>query len=275
MNLRREEGMRLLNLPAGASEEEVKRAYRRLAREVHPDTGEEPDTERLQQLGEACEVALEHVTGQELVTRKDIALMLRTQGELVKVSQESEATLSRVVVHHVGKLAAARSRRLTISGLGTVVGLLLAAIGAVVRTLPSLQAVLIPFGALLAICSLVVGAMALLNKEREERLRIEVEEAAETLSDRAALVGTLAELGLDGFFTREDLQEAIYYWSEMDNEIEVIRFQDRVPLSRVAAKIGPVDFARLLLSRGLESGMIVEAEESDDHPEIQYGYRRS
>lgn len=275
MNLRREEGMRLLNLPVGASEEEVKRAYRRLAREVHPDTGEEPDAERLQQLGEARDVALEHVTGQDLVTRKDIALMLRTQGELAKVSQESEATLSRVVVHHVGKLAAARSRRLTISGLGTVVGLLLAAIGAVVRTLPSLQAVLIPFGALLAICSLVVGAMALLNKEREERLRIEIEEAAETLSDRAALVGTLAELGLDGFFTREDLQEAIYYWSEMDNEIEMIRFRDRVPLSRVAAKIGPVDFARLLLSRSLESGMIVEAEGSDDYHEIQYGYRRS
>lgn len=267
--------MRLLNLPVGASEEEVKRAYRRLAREVHPDTGEEPDAERLQQLGEARDVALEHVTGQDLVTRKDIALMLRTQGELAKVSQESEATLSRVVVHHVGKLAAARSRRLTISGLGTVVGLLLAAIGAVVRTLPSLQAVLIPFGALLAICSLVVGAMALLNKEREERLRIEIEEAAETLSDRAALVGTLAELGLDGFFTREDLQEAIYYWSEMDNEIEMIRFRDRVPLSRVAAKIGPVDFARLLLSRSLESGMIVEAEGSDDYHEIQYGYRRS
>jgi hypothetical protein len=275
MNLRGEEGMRLLNLPVGASEEEVKRAYRRLAREVHPDTGEEPDVERLQQLGEARDVALEHVTGQDLVTRKDIALMLRTQGELAKVSQESEATLSRVVVHHVGKLAAARSRRLTISGLGTVVGLLLAAIGAVVRTLPSLQAVLIPFGALLAICSLVVGAMALLNKEREERLRIEIEEAAETLSDRAALVGTLAELGLDGFFTREDLQEAIYYWSEMDNEIEMTRFRDRVPLSRVAAKIGPVDFARLLLSRSLQSGMIVEAEGSDDYHEIQYGYRRS
>ena len=222
-------------------------------------------------------MALEHVTGQGLVTRKAIALMLRSQSELAKVSQESEATLSRVVVHHLGKLAAARNRRLTISGLGTVIGLLLAAIGAVVRseTLPPLQAVLIPLGTLLAICSLVIGAMALLNKEREERLRIEIEEAAETLSDRAALVGTLAELGLDGFFTREDLQEEIYYWSEMDNEIEVIRFRDRVPLSRAAAKIGPVDFARLLLSRGLESGMIVEAEESDDHYEIQYGYRRS
>jgi len=275
--MRRDEAISLLDLPADANNEDVKRAYRRLAKKAHPDTGERSDTERLQQLGEARDVALEPVTGKELVTREDIALILRTQGELAKVSRESEATLSRVVLHHVGKLAAARNRRLTISGLGTVVGLLLTAVGTLVRseTIPPLQAVLIPVGSVLASCSLAIGAMALLNKEREERLRIELEEAAETLSDRASLVGTLAELGLDGFFTREDLQEAIYYWSEMDNEIEVIRFRDRVPLSRVAAQIGPVDFARLLLSRGLESGMIVETEEPGDQHDVQYGYRRA
>jgi len=272
----REEALAFLKLPDGADTDDVKRAYRNLVKEVHPDTGE-PDAERLEQLREARKVALRPVTSRDLVSREDIALILRRQGELVKLSQESDATLSRVVVHHTGKLAAARNRRLTIGGLGTTIGLLLVAIGAVVRneTVPGLQVVLIPMGAVLAICSLLVGAMALLTKEHEERLRIEIEEAAETLADRAALVGTLAELGLDGFFTREDLQESIYYWSEMDNEIEVIRFRDRVPLSRVAAKIGPVDFARLVISKGLESGMIIEAEDIDDHHQLQYGYRQA
>ena len=277
MNMRREEAMNRLGLPAEASEREVKEAYRRLARKAHPDTGEKPDAERLRQLTEARDVALKPLLSRDLVTRKDLALILQTQGEMAKVSRESEATLSRVVIHHVGKLATARNRKLTISGFGSVVGLLLVAVGGVVRseTFPGLQAVLLPSGAVLAICSMLIGAMALLNKEREERLRIEIEEAAETLADRAALVGVLAELGLDGFFTRDTLQEEIYYWSEGDNEVEMIRFRDRVPLSRVAAEIGPVDFARLLLAKGLESGMIVEAEETGSQREVRYGYRRA
>lgn len=272
----REEALKLLKLPDGATTADVKRAYRNLVKEVHPDTGD-TDARRLEQLREAREVALSPVMTQELATREDIALILRKQQELAKISQESDATGSRVVIHHTGKLAAARNRRLTFGGLGGIVGLLLVAIGAMVRneTVPGLSAVLIPMGAALAICSLLVGAMALLAKEQEERLRIEIEEAAETLADRAALIGTLTELGLDGFFTRDDLQESVYYWSEMDNEIEVIRFRDRVPLSRVAAKIGPVDFARLVISKGVESGMIIEAEERDDHHQLQYGYRQA
>lgn len=269
--------MGLLELSPGASDEEVKRAYRRLARQAHPDTSEKPDAKRLQQLGEARDIALDPVPGQELATRADLELILRQQGALENAFRETEATLSRVVVHHVGKLARERNRRLTISGLGTIVGLLIATVGAMLQSeaVPASQVVLIPIGSMLAFCSLVTGAMALLSKEREERLRIEIEDAAETLSDRGALMGALAELGVDGFFTREDLQESIYYWSETDNEIEVIRFRDRIPLSTIAAKIGPVDFARLLLSKGLESGMIVESEEPGDRDEVQYGYRRA
>jgi hypothetical protein len=269
--------MGLLELPAGASEEEVKGAYRRLAKEAHPDTGAKPDSERLGHLGEARDAALDPAVGKHVVTKEDLALVLRAQSELAKVSRESDATLSRVVLHHVGKLAAARNKQLTFSGLGTVIGLLVAAVGAVARneTVPQLQAVLIPLGSLLTICSLVSGAVALIHKNREERLRLEIEEAAETLADRGAFVGTLAELGLEGFFTREDLQESIRFWSEMYGEIEVIRLGESLPLSAVAAKIGQVDFARLLLAKGLESEMIVEAEVPDDEGGRRYGYRRA
>lgn len=268
--------MDLLKLSGSAGPDEVKQAYRRLARQVHPDTGDS-DTERLKELREARDLALAPATSQDLATRGDIALILRKQGELAKLSKESDATLARVVFHHVGKLAAARRRRLTASGLGAILGSLLAIIGAAAKSeaAPLLSTVLLPLGGILAICSAVLGAMALLEKEREDRLRIQIEEAAETLADRGALVGTLRELGLDGFFRREDLHEAIYYWSEMDNEIEVTRFRDRVPLSRVAAKIGPVDFARLVLVKGLEAGMLIETEELDEYDQLQYGYRQA
>jgi hypothetical protein len=269
--------MQLLELEEGFGEEEVKAAHRRLAKDAHPDTGETSDAEKLPALGEARDLLLGAGGSTALVTREDLAVVLRKQGELVRISQESEATVKRVVVHHVGKLAAARARRLTVSGLGAVIGLLLTGVGALSHTemFPLLQPALLVVGSLLSIVSLALAAAALLGKEREERLQLEIEEAGETLADKGALVGTLAELGLDGFFTREELQDAIYYWSEMDNEVEVIRFKDRVPLSRVAAKIGPVDFARLLLAKGLESEMIEEAEEPGDDVEVRYGYRRA
>ena len=47
----------ILDIPRGASQEEVKRAYRRLARKYHPDVSKEPDAEtRFKEVGEAYEV---------------------------------------------------------------------------------------------------------------------------------------------------------------------------------------------------------------------------
>jgi curved DNA-binding protein len=39
-----------------ASDEDIKRACRKLAREYHPDVSKEPDEERLKEIGEAYEV---------------------------------------------------------------------------------------------------------------------------------------------------------------------------------------------------------------------------
>lgn len=274
--MERIDAMRLLKLEENFSEGDVKAAHRRLAKEAHPDTGEMPNPGKLATLREAREALLRSEESTTLVTRGDLSLALKKQGELTRILQRSEATVSRVVMHHVGKLAAARNRQLTLSGLGTLIGLLTTSVGALARADfgPTLQRSLVLIGGTFTICSLMIGALALFNKEREERLRLETEEAGETLTDRGALAGTLTELSLDGFFTREDLQESIFYWSEMDNEIEMINFRDHKPLSRVAAKIGSIDFARLLLAKGLESGMLEEAEETIEK-HVHYGYRRT
>ena len=63
MNLRGETGLEykdyyaILGVPRDASAEDVKRAYRRLARKYHPDVSKEPKSEaRFKELGEAYEV---------------------------------------------------------------------------------------------------------------------------------------------------------------------------------------------------------------------------
>jgi hypothetical protein len=275
--MERAEAIELLGLSEDADPGEVTAAYRRLVKAAHPDSAENGDSARIQELREARDAAAQPGPSQALVTRSDLELIVRRQAEITRLAQEADATVSRVVIQHTGKLAALRSHRLTLSGLGAGIGLVLGALGAFARTdvFPELQALLLGAGAGLTICSLIVGSRALQIKSREDQLKIEIEEAGETLSDRGSLIGTLTELRLEGFFTREDLQDAIYYWSEMDNEVELIRYRERVPLSRVAAKIGPVDFARLLLAKGIESGMLVESEDLGEDGETLYGYRRA
>ena len=46
----------LLGVPTGASESEIKAAYRRLAREFHPDSGQPGDVERFREIQEAYEI---------------------------------------------------------------------------------------------------------------------------------------------------------------------------------------------------------------------------
>ena len=47
----------LLQVPRGASEQDIKSAFRRLARELHPDVSDEPDAEtRFREVAEAYEV---------------------------------------------------------------------------------------------------------------------------------------------------------------------------------------------------------------------------
>jgi len=47
----------VMGVDRGASQDEIKRAYRKLARKYHPDVSKEPDAEaRFKELGEAYEV---------------------------------------------------------------------------------------------------------------------------------------------------------------------------------------------------------------------------
>jgi len=53
----------ILGVPRGADEKEIKKAFRRLARELHPDVSDAPDAhERFREAAEAYEVLSKHET---------------------------------------------------------------------------------------------------------------------------------------------------------------------------------------------------------------------
>jgi hypothetical protein len=84
----------------------------------------------------------------------------------------------------------------------------------------------------------------------------------------------LRELKLEGFFTCRDLQVAVGEWSKRDG-IARAGLAGGVPLSSVAREIGPIDFSRLLLTKGIESELLLNAEAPGGGDRIRYGFRRS
>ncbi len=151
-----------------------------------------------------------------------------------------------------------------------------------------------PFGIILlafagyCVCGgVVMGGRALAASTRERMLTLELEDAGDTLSDRGDLTATLDELGLPAFFTRAQLYEVLQQWRVPEDAPEPRRdggilppsalFEPRyepVSLAETARKIGHVDFARLLMAKGLELGLLEVADRPTSGYTMDHGYRR-
>ena len=193
--------------------------------------------------------------------------------------RNSEQALKQVVMHHVGDLAFRKRQRAIVAAVSGGIAVVLGLISGLSSGLEDLRAVL-GFAALFfALVGAAVGAIAWGLATRERFLELDLEEAGETLSDRASVAGALDELGLDDAFDREELNQAIEGWEIPDGHgaTSQRRLAGRgreTPLADTAAKIGPRDFGKLLLTKGIELGLIVDETVTDDSGKRRYGFRR-
>gem|GEM_PF-2962406 len=116
--------------------------------------------------------------------------------------------------------------------------------------------------------------MAWAAASAERLLEVEIEEAGEVLSDRGDFSAVLDEIEAPNFFDRSDLETLVGRWEQEAPPTGLLAgSRGQRPLSQTAARIGRVDFVRLLLAKGLELGLLEEAVDDNSGRRI-YGYRR-
>lgn len=263
-----------LGLDESATREEIDAARQAEMKVVHPD-GSAPDEERAKRVNEAHRVAIEGLPGAEVVATNALGEIVRRNSAALEkqaLAEEARGTVSRVVTHHTGELAAARRQRYAFAATTGLIG----AVAALTRTVPNLapndyvSGILTAMGGILIVLGALFGVVAFLSKSREDGLQLTIEEAAETLGDRGTSLATLDEVGgVGSTWSRDELIDAVRRWIGRDNPDEP---NNGEPLARIAEQIGPVDFARLLLAKGRENGVIEDAQIARGGG-VSYGYR--
>jgi hypothetical protein len=262
-------------------------------KEAHPDPGGRHDDGSAARVNEARDVALGSLasSGSDLVAINAVMAMVRAQQQETLAAKESEKTMRRVVRTHVGQLSLRKRQSLIWGALASGSAIITGAIGSVLQFAGTPSG---PFGIILlafagyCVCGgVVMGGRALAASTRERMLTLELEDAGDTLSDRGDLAATLDELGLPAFFTRAQLYEVLQQWRVPEDAPEPRRdggilpplalFEPRyepVSLAETARKIGHVDFARLLMAKGLEPGLLEVADRPTSGYTMDHGYRR-
>lgn len=287
--MNRAEALARLGLDADSTAEEIERAWRAAMKHVHPDTGARPDGELAVLLNQAKAEALAALPKPttDLVTLEAIAELVRAQQQAaVAGATASDRAMKQVVIHHVGGLALRRRQRATLAAASAGIAAILAVIGALVKATPNsldvYKPILFFLGAMFGVLSAALGVMAWRVSTAERALQLELDDVGETLSDRGAVADTLTELELGDFFTRVQLREAIDTW-QIDETLIGPRYPRSplvgtvyrsVPLSHTAHTIGPVDFGKLLLTKAVELGLLVDDQNVDAEGKRQYGFRR-
>lgn len=289
----RREALLRLGLDETAERAEVDAAYRALAKELHPDrTGQ---TELMVKLNEARAVAQsDSPSGMALVPLDAVAELVRAVTHEPAAQAESERVVRSVVQHQVGLLRHQRrvhTSRAVLSGGITAV---IAVVGATAKLPVDYLA-----GLFIAPVMLTLGLVAAFNglriwqaKTAADDQQAEIEEVADTLGDKGTYVRAMREIAVEGKlqaqFTRDHLHQGVCAWAEPASELEEseptllqrLRRSARPlsaapgpePLRRVAARIGEVDFAALLIAKGAENGLLIEARFRDSDV-TEFGYR--
>jgi hypothetical protein len=223
-------------------------------------------------------------TGTDLAVRAraDVATLAEPSGVAVEIKDRRTAArqevVKAVVMHQVGRLAAIRRRQASIaifSGGVTAIAGFLSLNGTM--TTASGESLLTDVGAASGLFGVVAGLLAAAfaglawnARAREQQVTAEIEAVSSRLADRALLADLLDELDLGQAWLRTEFENAVGEWSvaaradRVPAARRIRRFlgssePPAIPMSVVARTIGRVDFASLILTRALESGLVAEA----------------
>jgi hypothetical protein len=276
-----------LGLETTATRDEIDAAWRQAMKAVHPDTGTAPDGNLAVVLNQARATALSAVAvpSTELVPLAAVMELVKAQqpAQMERAARASDQALKSVVMHHVGGLAYRKRQRAILASIGAFVTVVLTLLAAVNRIVPEDSQAFYGFlAAFAAVLTALVGLGAWRLSAQERTLNLDLEEAAETLSDRAAYLDTIDEIGLGAVWTRQELHAALQGW-----EVPEVRNSTHgpslgffgppyrsVPLAHTAAEIGHVDFGRLLVAKGIELDLVQEDAFVREDGRTSYGFRR-
>lgn len=285
------EALTRLGLDEFASRDHINDAWRNAMKAVHPDSGTAPDPAMTVLLNEARTVALGALpngNGAALVPIETVMDLVRARPEPGPTSAQraAEQTFTKVVMHHVGGLAYRKRQRVILASVTAGVTALLglgAAFGRFGYDTEMWKAVLGGFTAAGAALSAGIGIVAWRVSAMERTLKLDLAETAETLSDRTAYIDVLDEIGLGEFWSRQELLDVLGQW-DVPTDAGVRRVgllgtlfgppYRAVPLAHTAAEIGPVDFARLLTTKGVELELVEERRMERSDGRTAYGYAR-
>lgn len=287
----RQEALLRLGLTEAASADDINRAWRQAMKAVHPDTGSNPDPALTVLLNDARAVALAgrpQDVGQ-LVPLSAVRELIKADMAVSGATERaSERTLRKITMHHVGGLAFRKRQRTILASVSAGVTVILGAITAFGKLGDSEDWVVmyqplfgVATGVGLLLTSFVaVAAWRVTTMERT--LALDLEEIADTLDDRTAYVDVLEEIDVGKFWTRQELLAAVEQWARREPGARrggamsafIGPAYSAVPVSHVAAEIGPYDFVKLLLAKGQELELIKEREMVREDGRAVYGYER-
>jgi hypothetical protein len=298
----------LLQLPEDFDHDALDVAYRGTAAALRgiPADKQEATLRALNEARDYLRSSLGPRPGKELARRTVVGVKrmpVLPSAELERRIEASEQSVKAAVTQSIGRLAAVKQQRFT-------VGLLLAGLavaGGLIRVTGTfspeegtvtLREALAWGSGISAFLGAFSGALGWAVKGREQWLKLQIEGVAGALTDRATLADTLDEIDVESPWTRQEFRAAIESWISRQRTLlgeskanvgpDVFGAYARVfraigilapkeldeEIWRVASKIGPTDFAGIVLSKGAETGIVEEAIVRDGDGQERHGYRR-
>jgi hypothetical protein len=298
----------LLQVPEGFDHDALDLAYRKAAGALKgvPIDQQEATLTALNQARDHLHAGLGPRPGRALVPRTAVGIapiQSLPRGEIERRIEASDRTVKAAVTQSVGRLAAVRQQRFTVALL--MGGLAVA--GALVRLTvtfepeggAALREVIAWGSGIAALIGGIFGALGWAVKGREQWLTLQIEGLASALTDRATLADTIDEIGAGSDWTRQEFRAAVGAWIERQRELvlpstrrpsvahgafqpyaQALRAvgllaptETEVEMWRVARRLGPNDFASIVLAKGVETGIVEEAMIRDGRDADRHGYR--